>query len=105
MARPRSKPRSRDRARSPRRAPTGSAQVSRKLPYTRRNAIVFAAGIGTILVGYLCLSRPPVDGFMSLTLAPILLVLGYCVLIPIALLLGSKEKDKGAEEPGQSVGG
>ena len=105
MARPRSKPRSRDRARSPRRAPTGSAQVSRKLPYTRRNAIVFAAGIGTILVGYLCLSRPPVDGFMSLTLAPILLVLGYCVLIPIALLLGSKAKDKGAEEPGQNVGG
>ncbi|MDP6777226.1 MAG: hypothetical protein QGI83_10725 [Candidatus Latescibacteria bacterium] len=108
MARPRSKPRSRDRARGARRAQTGTPQVPRKLPYTRRNWIVFAAGIGTILIGYVCLSRPPVDGFMSLTLAPILLVLGYCVLIPIALLLGPGQADqdeKGAEQPGQNVGG
>ena len=87
MARPRSKPRSRDRARGARRALTGSPQASRRLPYTRRNAILFAAGIATILIGYVCLSRPPVDGFMSLTLAPILLVLGYCVLIPMAILV------------------
>jgi hypothetical protein len=66
----------------------------------RRNAQVFAAGIAVILIGYPCLAQPPVDGFLSLTLAPILLVLGYCVIIPIALLLGDKEA-----ETEENVGG
>ncbi len=79
---------------------------SRGLPYTRWNAMMFAAAIGVIVIGYICLSRPPVDGFLSLTLAPILLVLGYCVLIPIALLMGGPSgKEASTEEPGEDVGG
>jgi hypothetical protein len=68
--------------------------------------MMFAAAIGVIVIGYICLSRPPVDGFLSLTLAPILLVLGYCVLIPIALLMGGPSgKEASTEEPGEDVGG
>ena len=37
-----------------------------------------------------CMSQPPVDGFLSLTLAPILLVIGYVFLIPMALLMKSQ---------------
>jgi hypothetical protein len=54
---------------------------------------LFALGLATIALGYVFLSLPPVDGFMSLTLAPLLLVLGYCVFIPIALLSGKKEDE------------
>jgi hypothetical protein len=50
-----------------------------------------AAGLGTIVVGYVLLRVPPVDGFISLTLAPVLLVAGYCVLIPAALLVREPE--------------
>ena len=32
------------------------------------------------------LSFEPVDGFLSLTAAPVLLVAGYCVLVPFAIL-------------------
>ncbi|MFA6109639.1 MAG: hypothetical protein WDA75_12805, partial [Candidatus Latescibacterota bacterium] len=56
------------------------------LPLGPRGLKLLAAGLGTILVGYLLLRVPPVDGFVSLTLAPLLLVAGYCVLIPAALL-------------------
>jgi hypothetical protein len=56
------------------------------LPFTRKNWAIFAAGLATIVVGYLLLSIPPADGFFSLTLAPILLILGYCVLVPVAIL-------------------
>jgi hypothetical protein len=56
------------------------------LPFTRKNWAIFAVGLATIVVGYLLLSIPPADGFFSLTLAPILLILGYCVLIPVAIL-------------------
>jgi hypothetical protein len=54
---------------------------------------LFALSLATIALGYVFLSLPPVDGFMSLTLAPLLLVLGYCVFIPIALLSGKKEDE------------
>lgn len=43
-------------------------------------------GLALIGLGYLCLNHPPANGFFSLTLAPILLVLGYGLLIPLALL-------------------
>ena len=76
------------------------------LPYARQNVQFIAAGIVTILIGYLCLAQPPVDGFLSLTLAPILLVIGYCVLVPIGLLIGGKrETEPEAEEAGETVGG
>ena len=56
------------------------------LPFTRKNWTLAAAGLASILIGYVCLRIPPAEGFLSLTLAPVLLVAGYCVLIPLAIL-------------------
>jgi hypothetical protein len=61
------------------------------LPFTRQNYIIFFIGLATILIGYICLSTPPVYGTISLTVAPILLGLGYLVLIPISILYRKKE--------------
>ena len=47
-----------------------------RLPYTQRNWAILALGTGVIAIGYLCLAQPPVDGFFTLTLAPVLLVRG-----------------------------
>jgi uncharacterized membrane protein HdeD (DUF308 family) len=58
----------------------------RDLPFTRKNWTMAAAGLASILIGYVCLRIPPAEGFLSLTLAPVLLVAGYCVLIPLAIL-------------------
>jgi len=58
----------------------------RDLPFARRNWTLFGIGLATIALGYLALAMPPADGFLSLTLAPLLLVGGYCVLIPLAIL-------------------
>jgi hypothetical protein len=57
------------------------------LPFTRKNYILFAIGLLVIVLGYVTL------GYGSITLAPVLLVLGYCVIIPIAIIMnGKKEK-------------
>ncbi len=95
----------RPRGRTGRRGQTQRREPARSpLPYSRRNWTFLGAGVGTILIGYLCLSQPPVDGFLSLTLAPVLLVIGYCVLIPLGLLLGgSKKPTEDASE--KSMGG
>ena len=72
------------------------------LPFTVRNWVIFGGGVAVIAVGYGLLSIPPADGFLSLTMAPILLVLGYCVVIPWAILYrdpaarGSSTGDRGA---------
>jgi uncharacterized membrane protein HdeD (DUF308 family) len=62
---------------------------NKKLYWEKTNSIIFAAGILSIVMGYIFLARE------SLTLAPILLVLGYAVLIPVSLVYkgwGKKEK-------------
>ena len=60
--------------------------------FTRTNYIIFFAGLITIIIGYFALAQPPVNGFMTLTLAPILLVIGYCVLVPWAIFWKQKQQ-------------
>lgn len=47
----------------------------------KKNYAIMGAGIVTIIAGFISLASG------SITLAPILLVLGYCVLIPVGLLV------------------
>lgn len=47
----------------------------------RRNVIVLVAATGCLVVGYLMLQAG------SVSLAAVLLVLGYCVLFPLAIAL------------------
>jgi hypothetical protein len=61
------------------------------LPLNAVNYGLFALGLGVIVIGYIALAQPPADGFMSLTLAPILLVVGYCIIIPVAILYQKKK--------------
>jgi hypothetical protein len=50
------------------------------LRFTRVNAILLAAGLGSVAIGYALLARG------STVAAPLLLVLGYAVLIPIGII-------------------
>lgn len=45
----------------------------------------FYLALAAIALGFICLRQPPADGFLSLTLAPLLLVLGYVILIPAGM--------------------
>jgi hypothetical protein len=56
------------------------------LPFTKINYEILGAGILCIILGYVALAQDPWNGTMPLVVAPILLVLGYCVIIPIGIL-------------------
>ncbi len=60
-------------------------------PLERENFLILGAGLLTIALGYLALSGNQVEGFSQLTLAPILLVIGYCIIIPIGLMYRKKK--------------
>lgn len=55
------------------------------LHFGSRNYAALGAALLCILLGFLLLSRG------SITAAPVLLVLGYCVLVPYGLATGQKK--------------
>ena len=55
-------------------------------PYKRKNYVLFGVGVFVIIVGYLIMYSGEVDSFQSLVISPLLLLTGYLVIIPIALL-------------------
>ena len=70
---------------TPRRKP-----IIESLPFTKANYQILGLGLLIIVLGYVALSQPPWDGVMALDVAPILLVLGYCVVIPVGILFRKK---------------
>jgi hypothetical protein len=57
------------------------------LPLSRENFIIIGIGLFVIVGGYAAmLFHGTIEGFLPLVVAPILLVLGYCVIIPLGIL-------------------
>ena len=56
-------------------------------PYKRKNYLLFGVGVFVIIVGYLIMYLGDVNSFQSLVVSPLLLLLGYLIIIPVALLL------------------
>ena len=65
-----------------------------------KNLKLYYAAVGVILLGYIFLSIGDANSITSLTLGPIVLVIGYLVAMPIALLSGVRKKEiqKGSTE-------
>jgi hypothetical protein len=71
------------------------ARAERPLPrirFGRRSQILFGAGVLSIAIGYIFLASG------SITLAPILLVAGYCVFFPMGILM---KEGLGAQRGGE----
>jgi hypothetical protein len=67
-------------------------------PFGKTNYILFGVALLVLLVGYLLLWKG------SITAAPILLVVGYCVLIPIAIIIRPNTTEAEPPESDRSSG-
>ena len=56
-------------------------------PYKRKNYLLFGVGVFVIIVGYLIMYLGEVNSFQSLVISPLLLLVGYLVIIPMAILI------------------
>lgn len=72
---------------------TNSTASISEWPYGKKNYMIFAVAVLVIIIGFITLGQG------SMTLSPILLVIGYCVLIPIALIIKDKPEE---DETGDS---
>jgi hypothetical protein len=52
-----------------------------RIRWERRNVALITAGLASVALGYVLLSQG------DITAAPLLLVVGYCVLIPLAFIV------------------
>ena len=59
--------------------------------FSKENYILFVSGIITIFLGYTIMATGDTNSFQSLSLAPVLLFIGYIILIPIAILYKKKK--------------
>lgn len=61
--------------------PKVKARLRPNIAWHRNNYVLLAIGVIVIIAGFIFLASG------SITLAPILLVAGYCIIIPLAILL------------------
>jgi hypothetical protein len=74
-----------------------------RIPLGKTNYMILGAGIAVIILGYILMATgnapDPVnnagvwDNAMAVTIAPIVLVLGYCVIIPFGIFFRRKGED------------
>ena len=60
----------------------------------KKNILLVALGALLIVIGFVCLAQGPADNPVSLTVAPIILVLAYLVVIPIGIFWGGNDRQK-----------
>jgi len=58
----------------------------------KKNMYLFLIGLLTIVIAFIFMAQPPVDGFLSRTLAPVLLVIAYLVIIPVAIFIKDRKE-------------
>ena len=56
------------------------------------NYQLFGIGLLVIAIGYIIMATGETESYQSVKLAPLILILGYCVLIPAAILVKPKKK-------------
>ena len=60
-------------------------------PFNKTNYMLFGIGVATIIAGYLILGFSGVDSSYATKVSPLILFLGYCIIIPLSIIYKSKE--------------
>jgi hypothetical protein len=61
---------------------------------------LFGISLLVLIAGYICLAQGPVDNPISKTLAPLLIVGVYCVLVPAIFFVKEKKSDSTDKKTG-----
>ncbi len=76
-----------------------STQFVKNLSLTKTNYLIFGLGLLVIIVGYFVMASGDTYSFRSLSVAPVILLLGYLIIIPISILYRKDEsKDQNKSE-------
>ncbi|MCI0449977.1 MAG: DUF3098 domain-containing protein [Chlorobi bacterium] len=64
----------------------GKQKKEFSFPLEKENFMIIGAGIVLLIIGYILMAQNSVDGFVPTVVSPIILVIGYCIVIPYGIL-------------------
>jgi hypothetical protein len=62
--------------------------------FSKKNFHLLGLCVVLLTVGYILLGQGPVDNHLSRSVAPLVLVVAYCVLVPYAILAKPKQGNR-----------
>ena len=68
------------------------------MPFGKKNLQIFIVGLVLIVLGYIAMAQPPFDSFLSMTVAPLLLLFAFLVVIPYSIFYGHFNSKKNADK-------
>jgi cytochrome bd-type quinol oxidase subunit 2 len=68
-----------------------SSSFVKVLSFNKINYIIFAIGIAVIIAGYFIMATEKHTVFNHCHMAPIILLIGYLVIVPLAILYRKRE--------------
>jgi predicted tellurium resistance membrane protein TerC len=63
-------------------------KLSDVLPFGKKNLQILIIGLILIVLGYIAMSQPPVNGFMSRTASVLILLFAFLIVIPYSIMHG-----------------
>jgi len=62
-----------------------------ELPFSKINYLLFVAGLIVIVLGYILMGTGELNSTQALSVSPIVLLIGYLVIIPVAIMYRKKD--------------
>ena len=56
-------------------------------PFSKKNYMLFLIGLVTIIIRYVIMYTGETSSYQSIVIAPIILIIGYCIIIPISIFI------------------
>ena len=60
-------------------------------PFNKINYVLFGIGLISIVFGYVIIANNTVDSAASTKIGPVILFIGYCVIIPASIIYKPKK--------------
>ncbi len=68
--------------------------------WDRKNFLILFMGIGLLILGYFLMTLSPWNNPVALTISPVIIIVAYLIIIPIAILVKSSTKKKNVSSEG-----
>jgi hypothetical protein len=65
---------------------------------TKKNIWLLVLSAGLLVVGFILLGQGPINNHLSWSVAPVILVLVYCFLLPFSIVARDKQDDKDGKQ-------
>jgi hypothetical protein len=74
------------KSKKPQSSRLGKQKKEFSFPLEKENFMIIGAGIILLIIGYVLMAQNSVSGFVPTVVSPIILVIGYCIVIPYGIL-------------------